>query len=51
MTSLIAALTVGGKAIGKYIALNNTTNIIEKVARVVAWWEKTTGIELLKNRG
>lgn len=51
MTSLIAALTVGGKAIGKYIALNNTTNIIEKVARVVAWWENTTGIELLKNRG
>jgi len=50
MTSMIAALTVGGKAIGKYIALNKTNNIIESVARTVAWWEITTGIELLKNR-
>lgn len=50
MTSLVAALTVGGKAVGKNIALNNTTNIIERVARVIAWWEKNTGIELLKNR-
>lgn len=50
MTSAIAAFTVGGKALGKYVALNNTNNIIEHVARAVAWWENTTGIELLKNR-
>ncbi|CFX49873.1 Uncharacterized [Syntrophomonas zehnderi OL-4] len=50
MTSLIAALTVGGKAIGKYIAIENANSIILKVAIVLAWWENISGIELFKTR-
>ena len=48
MTSLIAALTVGGKATGKNIAIENANTIIFRVALVMAWWEKLTGIELFK---
>ncbi len=48
MTSLIAALTVGGKAIGKTIAIENANTIIFRVALVMAWWEKLTGIGLFK---
>lgn len=44
MTSFIAALTVGGKAIGKEFSLANANNIILKVATVIAYWEKLTGI-------
>lgn len=50
MTSLIAALTVGGKAVGKSIAVNHADNIIFRVAVVVAWWEKLSGIEVFKNK-
>ncbi|MDD3023262.1 MAG: hypothetical protein PHE26_05120 [Syntrophomonadaceae bacterium] len=50
MTSLIASLTVGGKAIGKIMALNHANAIIFKVAVFVAWWEKISGMELFKNR-
>ena len=50
MTSLIAALTVGGKAVGKRIAINHCNAIISRVARVVAWWEELSGVELFKNR-
>lgn len=49
MTSLIAALTVGGKAVGKNIAIENANSIIFRVAKVMAWWENLTGIELFKN--
>ena len=48
MTSLIVALTVGGKAIGKTVAIENANTIIFRVALVMAWWEKLTGIELFK---
>jgi CBS domain containing-hemolysin-like protein len=51
MTSFIAALTVGGKAIGKRIAIDKANKIIFQVAVVLGWWEKLTGIELFKNRG
>ncbi|QGT98968.1 hypothetical protein SYNTR_0375 [Candidatus Syntrophocurvum alkaliphilum] len=47
MTSFIASLTVGGKAIGKTIAVNYSNAIIFKVAIVMGWFEKLTGIELL----
>jgi len=50
MTSLIAAVTVGGKTIGKSIAINNANSIILKVAGVMMWWEDLTGIELLRGR-
>ncbi|MGE5544833.1 MAG: hypothetical protein ACM3UW_07680 [Bacillota bacterium] len=50
MTSLIAALTVGGKTVGKSIAINNANSIILKVARILMWWENLTGIELFRGR-
>lgn len=50
MTSLIAALTVGGKAIGKTIAVNNANSIIFRVAVIIAWWESITGTEVFNNR-
>ncbi len=50
MTSMIAALTVGGKAIGKSIALNNANSIIFKVAMIMAWVENFSGTELFENR-
>lgn len=50
MTSLIAALTVGGKTVGKSIAINNANLIIHKVAGILMWWENLTGIELFRGR-
>jgi hypothetical protein len=50
MTSLIAALTVGGKAVGKGVAVNHANTIIFRVAVFLAWWESVTGIEVFKNR-
>ncbi len=51
MTSLIASLTVGGKAIGKNYAIINANNIIINLGVVLAYWEKYTRIELFKNKG
>jgi len=50
MTSFIAALTVGGKAIGKNLAIEKANNIIFRAAMVMAWWENLTGIEFFKTR-
>lgn len=50
MTSLIAALTVGGKAIGKNYAINNANKIILKVGIALGWLESITGKELFANR-
>ncbi len=50
MTSFIAATTVGGKAIGKSVALTRANQIIFQVALVIAWWENLTGIKLFDNR-
>jgi hypothetical protein len=50
MTSMIAALTVGGKAIGKKIAVRNADSIIFKAAKIVAWGEELSGLELFKSR-
>lgn len=49
-TSFIAALTVGGKAVGKNVAVNQAERIIFRVGVIIAWWERITGIELFKNR-
>lgn len=50
MTSLIAALTVGGKTVGKSIAINNSNSIILRVAGFLMWWESLTGMELFRGR-
>lgn len=51
MTSFVAAVTVGGKAIGKSIAINNAETIVFRVAIALGWWEKVTGWELFRDRG
>lgn len=47
MTSLIASMTVGGKTIGKSIAISNANAIILRVAKALSWLERWTGVEFL----
>ncbi|MFD1360657.1 hypothetical protein [Lentibacillus salinarum] len=47
LTSLVAALTVGGKAVGKYVAINASTDLIFFAGRVIAFIEKNFKIKLL----
>jgi hypothetical protein len=46
MTALVTAVTVGGKALGKGIALREATEIMFRMGRGVAWVERLTGYEL-----
>lgn len=50
MTALIAAVTVGGKAMGKKIAIDHAEKIIFKAGMAAAWWEGLTGMEIFKGR-
>ncbi|WP_077326883.1 hypothetical protein [Virgibacillus siamensis] len=47
ITSVIAALTVGGKALGKYAAINSSTKVIFFTGKVVHFIEKNLKIRLL----
>jgi len=47
LTSLVAALTVGGKAIGKYFAINSSINIIMFVGKIISLIESKLKIKLL----
>lgn len=40
ITALIAALTIGGKALGKGIALKNNSKIVYQVAKIISMFEK-----------
>lgn len=40
ITALIAALTIGGKALGKGIALKNNSKIVYQVAKIMSIFEK-----------
>lgn len=40
LAGLVSALTVGGKAVGKYMAINNSTEIVFLVARLLTSLEK-----------
>ena len=42
MSSLVAALTVGGKAIGKGIAVEKCTDIVYHAGQLIAAWKKLT---------
>ena len=42
MSALVAGLTVGGKAIGKTVAVNSCTKIVHMVGRVIFTWRKLT---------
>lgn len=48
MSSIIAALTVGGKAWGKEIALNNSDEIVLLTAKFFQFLDKKLGISILK---
>jgi CBS domain containing-hemolysin-like protein len=51
-TSVIAAITVGGKAIGKTIAINLSTNIIFQVGKLFYFAEDKLNIKILnENQG
>lgn len=47
LTSFVASLTVGGKAIGKTIALDHATNLILYTGRVISVMENKLKIRLL----
>ncbi|HBT20451.1 MAG TPA: hypothetical protein DEA47_03680 [Peptococcaceae bacterium] len=50
MTAIIAGLTVGGKALGKSIAIEFANDIIFRVGEVLAVVENTLGVRIIKNR-
>ncbi|MCL5935572.1 MAG: hypothetical protein M1543_03650 [Firmicutes bacterium] len=50
MTGIIAGLTVGGKAAGKKMALEQSEQVVFRVGQVLAWVEDLTGIEILGNK-
>lgn len=52
MTGFVAALSVGGKALGKGLALREATEIMFRLGQLVAWVEKLTGREFFRpNKG
>ncbi|WP_017472273.1 hypothetical protein [Amphibacillus jilinensis] len=50
MTSIVAALTVGGKAIGKFLGIHYTTTIIILVGKTLAFLDSKFKIKLLKKK-
>ncbi|HLR66411.1 hypothetical protein [Virgibacillus alimentarius] len=47
ITSLVAALTVGGKALGKFFAVNASTDIIIITGKIISFIEKKLKIKIL----
>ena len=47
LTSFIAALTVGGKALGKYFAIHSSTNIIIFTGKLIAFVQNKFKIRIL----
>jgi CBS domain containing-hemolysin-like protein len=47
LTSIVAALTVGGKALGKFLAINKSTDIIFFAAKIIAWLEKHLKVRIV----
>ncbi|WP_181350056.1 hypothetical protein [Thalassobacillus sp. CUG 92003] len=47
LTSIVAALTVGGKALGKFFAIHSSTKIILFAAKTIAFLEKQLRINIL----
>ena len=45
MTSIISALTIGGKAMGKKIAVNNSNSIVYKVTKLINLFKKDKNIK------
>lgn len=51
LVGLVAALTVGGKAAGKYLALYQCREITHRVGRILAWMELKLGLSILAEKG
>src|SRR5690606_12115298 len=49
LTSFIAALTVGGKAFGKYYAINFSTKILLIAGKIIYFFEQKLHIKIFKN--
>lgn len=45
MTSIISALTIGGKAMGKKIAVNNSNSIVYSVTKIINLFKKDKNIK------
>ncbi|MCZ0704098.1 CBS domain containing-hemolysin-like protein [Natronobacillus azotifigens] len=50
MTSIVAAFTVGGKAMGKFLGIHHSTSIIFFVGKFIAFLDKKFKIKLLKKK-
>ncbi|MCF6460101.1 DUF21 domain-containing protein [Clostridium sp. Cult3] len=50
ITSLVASVTVGGKALGKSIAISHSEKIIFETARIFNFLEKKFGIDILPDK-
>ena len=48
LTAVVSALTVGGKAVGKGIAIKNGENIVLKVSLVIYYFKKIFSVNLRK---
>jgi len=48
MTGTIAALTIGGKAAGKRLALTHPNEVIFLVGRIIAAWNRLSGMSVGK---
>jgi len=51
MVAMVAALSVGGKAAGKGLAIRRANSIILKVGRIIQWSERVLGVRLFRDRG
>ncbi len=49
LTALVASLTVGGKAMGKSVAIDQSQSIVYKTAKVLDFVNKKFGIDLIPN--
>lgn len=50
ITSFIASLTVGGKALGKSVAMIYYDKIIFRIAKILSFLEKNLGIDIFPNK-
>ena len=50
LTSVIAALTVGGKAIGKFFAINSSTEILLFTGKVIYFVEDKANLKIFTNK-
>ncbi|MEJ8776490.1 hypothetical protein [Pseudogracilibacillus sp. ICA-222130] len=50
LTSLIAALTVGGKALGKYFAMNASTNILLMTGKAIYFIQEKMKINIFSSK-